>query len=209
MFLLLCTRTNNFLFFISFIPDFVYEEDSVFLSFISIILSLQEKSIKTNKSESNTSESLTPDTETSMAQDSSFQKRLATISPSPRPPLPNLSVNTVAENASLDVVLRDSKNVTTSQSPQLWPPSLSANVQLTTNGTTRSLDVQQRDGGVVSGGGEEISEVFAKEFCQWFYTMVNRLQPEAAHLEGDSLTADAFVANSSVDIYLYSGQKVR
>ncbi|XP_050717600.1 uncharacterized protein LOC126999252 isoform X2 [Eriocheir sinensis] len=182
---------------------------------IDIVREELEKSIKTNKPDRN--DYLTPFRTTSKAQDSSVRKRGAIESPLLCPPSSstsltlttnknaavNLSVNAAVENMSLDVHMRDSRNVTTSQSPHPWPPSPSMNLHLNTSGTTVSLDVQQ-----TCGGGGEISEVFARDFCQWFYTMVNRLQPEAVHLPGDSLTVDAFVANSSVDVYLYSGQKV-
>lgn len=50
------------------------------------------------------------------------------------------------------------------------------------------------------------SDVFCREFCGWFYRMVNSEQPEFEQLPGDSLRPQLFCANSTLDLYLIQGQ---
>ncbi|KAG7168876.1 uncharacterized protein C3orf38 homolog [Homarus americanus] len=46
------------------------------------------------------------------------------------------------------------------------------------------------------------SDEFTRDFCEWYFTMVNRLQPECAHLIGDMFREEIFYHNSTTDIYL-------
>ncbi|XP_068236768.1 uncharacterized protein C3orf38 homolog [Palaemon carinicauda] len=46
------------------------------------------------------------------------------------------------------------------------------------------------------------SDKFSKDFCEWYYTMMNRLQPECAHHSGDNFGEKVFFNNSSVDVFL-------
>lgn len=46
------------------------------------------------------------------------------------------------------------------------------------------------------------SDKFSKDFCEWYYTMLNRLQPECAHHCGDNFGEKIFFNNSSVDVFL-------
>lgn len=46
------------------------------------------------------------------------------------------------------------------------------------------------------------SDQFAVEFCEWYFKMVNRLQPQCSHFIGDTFNQEIFFHNSSVDVYL-------
>ncbi|XP_047485488.1 uncharacterized protein LOC125036709 [Penaeus chinensis] len=48
------------------------------------------------------------------------------------------------------------------------------------------------------------SDKFARDFCEWFYKMMNKLQPICAHEEGDVFSERVFVGNSSVHIFMMS-----
>ena len=43
---------------------------------------------------------------------------------------------------------------------------------------------------------------FTRHFCEWFYSMLNRLQPECASSTGDVFSETIFLTNSSVDVFL-------
>ncbi|CAL4115896.1 unnamed protein product [Meganyctiphanes norvegica] len=45
------------------------------------------------------------------------------------------------------------------------------------------------------------SDDFSQEFCRWFYTMINRLQPECSNQLGDNFREQVFSGNSSVGLY--------
>nr|XP_045592467.1 uncharacterized protein LOC123754272 [Procambarus clarkii]XP_045592468.1 uncharacterized protein LOC123754272 [Procambarus clarkii]XP_045592469.1 uncharacterized protein LOC123754272 [Procambarus clarkii]XP_045592470.1 uncharacterized protein LOC123754272 [Procambarus clarkii] len=45
------------------------------------------------------------------------------------------------------------------------------------------------------------SDEFTRDFCEWYFRMVNRLQPECIHLPGDTFREDIFYNNSYTDIY--------
>lgn len=45
------------------------------------------------------------------------------------------------------------------------------------------------------------SDEFSREFCRWFYTMINRLQPECISILGDNFREEIFSSNSSVSLY--------
>ncbi|KAK3871764.1 hypothetical protein Pcinc_023109 [Petrolisthes cinctipes] len=47
------------------------------------------------------------------------------------------------------------------------------------------------------------SDEFSSEFCKWYYTMVNRLQPACVNHAGDTLREEVFLSNSSAEVYLY------
>lgn len=53
------------------------------------------------------------------------------------------------------------------------------------------------------------SDEFSREFCKWYYTMVNRLQPTCAHLSGDTLREEVFLGNSSAEVYVYGAATTR
>lgn len=46
------------------------------------------------------------------------------------------------------------------------------------------------------------SDDFARVFCEWYYSMINRLQPVCSHQPGDTFRESVFCNNSSVDMYL-------
>ncbi|XP_071524330.1 uncharacterized protein C3orf38 homolog isoform X2 [Panulirus ornatus] len=46
------------------------------------------------------------------------------------------------------------------------------------------------------------SDEFTRDFCEWYYVMVNRLQPQGAHLLGDTFREEIFYSNSFTDVYL-------
>lgn len=77
-------------------------------------------------------------------------------------------------------------------------PTPSTSINLNVSAQNVELKVQ-----MTQGGGEMVrSDVFAKEFCNWFYVMLNRLQPQGAVQPGDTFSPDVFMANCSMDIYL-------
>lgn len=45
------------------------------------------------------------------------------------------------------------------------------------------------------------SDDFTRDFCEWYFNMVNRLQPVCAHHIGDTFREDIFYSNSFADIY--------
>ena len=45
-----------------------------------------------------------------------------------------------------------------------------------------------------------MSDEFSKDFCEWFYTVLNKLQPECSHQQGDNLEPDIFYSNSKIEI---------
>lgn len=47
-----------------------------------------------------------------------------------------------------------------------------------------------------------MSDEFSQEFCEWFYTMLNRLQPECSPQPGDTLRPDIFCSNCKTEMYL-------
>lgn len=51
------------------------------------------------------------------------------------------------------------------------------------------------------------SDDFARVFCEWFYSMINCLQPVCSHQPGDTFRESVFCSNSSVDIYLISNTR--
>lgn len=53
------------------------------------------------------------------------------------------------------------------------------------------------------------SDKFAKDFCEWFYKMMNKLQPICAHKEGDVFSERVFVGNSSVLILMTTNEVVQ
>ncbi|XP_037782657.1 uncharacterized protein C3orf38-like [Penaeus monodon] len=46
------------------------------------------------------------------------------------------------------------------------------------------------------------SDDFARVFCEWYYSMINYLQPVCSHQPGDTFRESVFCCNSSVDVYL-------
>lgn len=48
------------------------------------------------------------------------------------------------------------------------------------------------------------SDEFSCEFCRWFYTMINRLQPECINQIGDNFREQIFSSNSTVSLYFLS-----
>ncbi|XP_063596749.1 uncharacterized protein LOC134773463 isoform X1 [Penaeus indicus] len=52
------------------------------------------------------------------------------------------------------------------------------------------------------------SDKFAKDFCEWFYKMMNKLQPICAYKEGDVFGEQVFVGNSSVHIFMTTNEVV-
>ncbi|KAK4299737.1 hypothetical protein Pmani_028006 [Petrolisthes manimaculis] len=53
------------------------------------------------------------------------------------------------------------------------------------------------------------SDDFSSEFCKWYYTMVNRLQPAFANHAGDTLQEEVFLSNSSAEVYLYGPSTIQ
>lgn len=52
------------------------------------------------------------------------------------------------------------------------------------------------------------SDEFAKNFCEWFYKMINKLQPICSQQEGDVFSEKLFLNNSSVEIFMITSQTV-
>ena len=50
-----------------------------------------------------------------------------------------------------------------------------------------------------------MSDEFGRDFCEWFYMMVNRLQPECSTQHGDIFRRDIFCGNSKIEMYLVEG----
>ena len=90
-------------------------------------------------------------------------------------------------------------------------PTLSgSNVSANTTSTSLRLDVssghlhvnlQLTQGQDIAG---VRSDVFSRHFCTWFYSGLNNIQ--GTHRTGDTLSAEDFMSNSSIDIYSYGHQ---
>lgn len=52
-----------------------------------------------------------------------------------------------------------------------------------------------------------MSDQFSIDFSEWFYTMLNRLQPECSQQRGDTLRPEIFFSNCKVDMYLVEGDR--
>ncbi|MPC36613.1 uncharacterized protein E2C01_030077 [Portunus trituberculatus] len=77
------------------------------------------------------------------------------------------------------------------------------NLNLTTQDVQLSVKLTHGSGGGGGGGGGVVrSDVFAREFCKWFFVMLNRLHPQGAAQAGDNFSPDVFMANCTMDIYL-------
>lgn len=50
-----------------------------------------------------------------------------------------------------------------------------------------------------------MSDVFSHEFCNWFYSMLNRFQLQCSAQSGDTLRSDIFCDNCKVEMYLLKG----
>lgn len=70
-------------------------------------------------------------------------------------------------------------------------------------GSTFGVECRSSDGGTFQSLAKSVrSDLFAQKFCDWYYGMVNRLQPQFDHLPGEKFGQDVFVSNSTAVMYL-------
>lgn len=77
--------------------------------------------------------------------------------------------------------------------------SQAVSLKMKTNLNASLLDVEKLTQSTVT---VMKSDEFTRDFCEWYYIMVNRLQPQCAHLLGDTFRKEIFYSNSFTDVYL-------
>ncbi|KAK7073820.1 hypothetical protein SK128_019205 [Halocaridina rubra] len=106
------------------------------------------------------------------------------------------------ETNNKELVPRNEQNISCSSGQS----STNEDVTYSTNVTIIANKTLQIFTGGYSCGIPNISSIrsdaFSRAFCDWFYSMVNRLQPECAHQNGDNFRSSIFFDNCSVDVYL-------
>ncbi|XP_047739197.1 uncharacterized protein C3orf38 homolog [Hyalella azteca] len=96
---------------------------------------------------------------------------------------------------------QDSTNCQTRQDSKLPSSGPSSSVAC----SSRRLNVQDNNN---ESTASVMSDEFGQDFCEWFYTMINRLQPCCANQPGDTLRPEVFCGNCSVEMYLVDGGNV-